>query len=148
MKIKQLTEHSNLFSRFREYFLVNDLSLLIVEDTEEGLIVHESSKNKIICNQSGHSYPFDHFLLNSLSSPPKNKRITRNGKVPYLLSGCVAILSYEPCIMCAMALLHSRIDAVVYFERNEMAGALGSNCFLHSMDSLNHHFPVYIVKDK
>ena len=151
LKLKQLTEHSNLFSIFQTYFTDNKLNLLIVEATEftgsiDELIIHETSTNNIICIEPGHNYPFDHFVLSSLNAPQKNKRITRNGKVPYLLSGCIAILSHEPCVMCAMALLHSRIDAVIFFERNEVAGALGSNCFLHSMNSLNHHFPVYTLE--
>lgn len=152
--MKQLTDNSKLFSNYQSHFLGNKLSLLIFEATDEQitessshlqeLIIYESSTTEIVCNEPGHSYPFDHFVLKSLSGPQKNKRVARNGKVPYLLSGCIAILAREPCVMCAMALLHSRIDAVVYMERNEVSGALGSNCFLHSIDSLNHHFPVYI----
>ena len=152
LKLKQLTEHSVLFSAFQPHFLNDTLSLLIIEaaeaipDTLDELIIYESTENKIICNEPGHSYPFDHFVLGSLNGPQKNKRRIRNGKIPYLLSGCIAILSHEPCVMCAMTLLHSRIDAVVYLERNSVSGALGSNCYLHSIDSLNHHFPVYTIE--
>lgn len=145
--------NSKLFSNFSSHFAENKLSLLIVEATEENntessleSIIYESSTTEIVCNERGHSYPFDHFVLKSLNGPQKNKRVTSSGKVPYLLSGCIAILSHEPCVMCAMALLHSRIEAVVYFARNKVSGALGSNCFLHSIDSLNHHFPVYTVE--
>lgn len=160
LKMKQLVENSKLFSIFRSHFIDNKLSILIVESvstltltdnitSEElhELIIYESSTTEIVCNDDrGHSYPFDHFVLKSLNGFQPDKRITRNNKIPYLLSGCTAILSHEPCVMCAMALLHSRIDAVVYLERNEVSGALGSNCFLHSIDSLNHHFPVFTIK--
>lgn len=142
---------------FKSYFLDNNLTLLIVESSEinteymEEFIIYESKisiLDKIICNQVGTSYPFDHYILKTLRCQPKSQRIPRNQKIPYLLSGCLAILSMEPCVMCSMALLHSRIDCVIYFERNEISGALGSKCFLHAENSLNHHFPVYKIENE
>ena len=141
--------------QFEPVFLENEKSLLIAEsvltnnDYEyiKTLIVYESGPASILCDHSEQSYPFDHVIINALTSTAcmKNKRITRNGKIPYLLSGCIAILSHEPCTMCSMALLHSRIDAVIFYNSNKCSGALGSNCHLHSMDSLNHRFPVYKI---
>ena len=37
----------------------------------------------------------------------------------YICSGMEAFLSHQPCIMCGMALLHSRIARVFFFDRNE-----------------------------
>ena len=111
---------------------------------DETLIIHESESSQVGCNElTNLNYPFDHVVINSLISESKNKRLKRNGKVPYLLSGCLAILSHEPCTMCSMALLHSRIDAVIYINSNKVSGSLGSKCFLNSMSALNHRFPVY-----
>lgn len=154
--MKQLLEHEDLFKQFKEYFTKNNLSAIIIEtfrandklEFNEEKIIYESPSEKIMCDEPSNNYPFDHFVLNCLSGPLKNKRITRSEKVPYLLSGCVAILSNEPCTMCSMALLHSRIGAVIYFRPNHVAGALGSKCYLHSMISLNHHFPVYNVQSE
>lgn len=119
----------------------------IDSEVVEDHIIYENSCTEIRCNTPERSYPFDHYVLQSLSSAAKNRRIPRNDKIPYLLSGCVAILSHEPCTMCSMALLHSRIDSIIYFNRCDTSGALGSLCFLHSMDSLNHRFPVYRVEN-
>jgi len=58
----------------------------------------------------------------------------------YLCTGCVLVATEEPCIMCAMALLHSRVRAVVYVDASPSDGALGSRCRLHCHRSLNHHF--------
>lgn len=153
LKFKQLSDHSLVFQQFESYFIKKNLNLLIVESAYpkdnlilfEELIIHESDSANSCFNNTDTSYPFDHYVLNALSGSMKNKRITRNNKAPYLLSGCIAILSYEPCIMCSMALLHSRIDAVVFYNYSKDSGALGSKCFLHSMESLNHHFPVYLL---
>ena len=42
-----------------------------------------------------------------------------------------------------MALVHSRIDAVVYLMESSETGALGSLCNLHLNKNLNHNFPVF-----
>jgi tRNA(Arg) A34 adenosine deaminase TadA len=150
--LKQLLDHTNVFKQYNKYFTSKCLTGMIIEtekylEYDEKKIIYESISKNIMCDEPHNSYPFDHFVLNCLSGHQINKRITRNGKVPYLLSGCIAILLHEPCTMCAMALLHSRIDAVIYFNRNICAGALGSKCFLNYTNSLNHHFPVYLVDD-
>lgn len=143
-----------MFRHFESHFLKNNLSLLIIEsiileggdqESMEEFIIYESKSTNMACSQPKLSYPFDHCVLSALSGCTKNKRISRNNRIPYLLSGCIAILSHEPCTMCSMALLHSRIDAVIFYNYNNDSGALGSNCFLHSMESLNHHFPVYTL---
>lgn len=145
--------HTNLFKQYNDYFIKNQLTAIIIEadqslEFDEKKIIYESIFENIICDEPRNSYPFEHFVLNCLSGRKKNMRIIRDGKVPYLLSGCVAILLHEPCAMCSMALLHSRIDAVIYFRRNNFAGALGSKCYLHSLNSLNHRFPVYLVNNE
>lgn len=61
----------------------------------------------------------------------------------YLCAGCTAVLTVEPCAMCAMALLHSRIGRVVYAVADPVAGALGSQYRLHTHRQLNHRFDVH-----
>lgn len=61
----------------------------------------------------------------------------------YLCSGCTAVLTVEPCAMCAMALLHSRIGRVVYAAADPGSGALGSRYRLHTHRQLNHRFEVH-----
>lgn len=48
----------------------------------------------------------------------------------------------EPCAMCAMALVHSRVRRVVYSVRDPSGGALGGRLRLHRYRSLNHHYQV------
>lgn len=63
-------------------------------------------------------------------------------RVQYLCTGYEAYLVGEPCVMCAMALLHSRILRVFYGCALP-GGALGSQYSLHTIKSLNHHFEVF-----
>jgi len=42
----------------------------------------------------------------------------------YRLSGCTVYSTVEPCLMCAGALLHARVDKVVYGAAEPRAGAV------------------------
>jgi tRNA-specific adenosine deaminase 3 len=63
---------------------------------------------------------------------------------PYLCTGFDAYVVAEPCLMCAMALVHSRARRVVFCAPDAARGALGgSGRRLHAERSLNHHYVVY-----
>lgn len=63
-------------------------------------------------------------------------------KGPYLSTGYDIYLTREPCLMCAMALTHSRVRTV-FFGEAHARGALKTMTKLHTMKALNHHFGVY-----
>ena len=60
----------------------------------------------------------------------------------HLCTGCDAFITLEPCAMCAMALVHSRIHRVFYAIPSADQGALGSRFLVHTQPSINHHFQV------
>jgi len=63
---------------------------------------------------------------------------------PYLCTGYDCYVVQEPCAMCAMALVHSRVRRVVFCQPDKQHGFLGGcGVRLHSKRSLNHHFQVY-----
>ncbi|KAL8115892.1 hypothetical protein AgCh_022402 [Apium graveolens] len=64
---------------------------------------------------------------------------------PYLCTGYDIYLVWEPCIMCAMALVHQRIKRIFYAFPNPYAGALESLHRLQGEKSLNHHYAVFRV---
>ena len=57
----------------------------------------------------------------------------------YRLPGCVLYVTLEPCAMCAMAMLHARLDRVVYATSDPKTGAAGSVLNLFEDLRLNHH---------
>jgi tRNA(Arg) A34 adenosine deaminase TadA len=63
----------------------------------------------------------------------------------YLCSGHDLFLTHEPCIMCAMGVLHSRFKRVFYALPQPSCGALGSAYQLHLNKHVNHHFQVFRV---
>jgi tRNA-specific adenosine deaminase 3 len=61
----------------------------------------------------------------------------------YLCSGFNLFITKEPCIMCSMALVHSRIGKVFYGTEDKDSGGLGGLEALHTLPALNHHFGVF-----
>jgi tRNA(adenine34) deaminase len=60
----------------------------------------------------------------------------------YRLAGCTLYVTLEPCAMCAGAILHARIERVVYGATDPKTGACGSVTDLFSQKRLNHHTTV------
>ncbi|MFG3495928.1 tRNA adenosine(34) deaminase TadA [Streptomyces sp. NPDC047928] len=54
------------------------------------------------------------------------------------LSGCTLVVTLEPCVMCAGALVQSRVDRLVFGALDEKAGAVGSLWDLVRDRRLNH----------
>ncbi|MFG2333610.1 tRNA adenosine(34) deaminase TadA [Streptomyces sp. NPDC048604] len=54
------------------------------------------------------------------------------------LTGCTLVVTLEPCVMCAGALVQARVDRVVYGAVDEKAGAAGSLWDLVRDRRLNH----------
>jgi tRNA(adenine34) deaminase len=63
---------------------------------------------------------------------------TRN----YRLSGCTLYVTLEPCAMCAAALVHARIERVVFACNDPKAGAAGSLYNIPQDDRLNHRIEI------
>jgi tRNA(adenine34) deaminase len=60
----------------------------------------------------------------------------------YRLTGCTLVCTLEPCAMCAGAILHARIERLLYAARDPKAGACGSVLSVMNHPSLNHRVEV------
>ncbi|MFV0129037.1 tRNA adenosine(34) deaminase TadA [Streptomyces sp. HMX112] len=54
------------------------------------------------------------------------------------LTGCTLVVTLEPCVMCAGALVQSRVDRLVFGALDEKAGGVGSLWDLVRDRRLNH----------
>ncbi|XP_068683198.1 probable inactive tRNA-specific adenosine deaminase-like protein 3 isoform X1 [Montipora foliosa] len=104
------------------------------------------------CNSSdSRTLPHDEdsFSSNKACNLPSGTEKKCNSQ-PYLCTGYDLYVTREPCVMCAMALLHSRIRRVFYGCSDNVMGALGSRYKIHTQTGLNHHFEVFcdILEDE
>jgi tRNA(adenine34) deaminase len=60
----------------------------------------------------------------------------------YRLNGCSLYVTLEPCAMCAGAMIHARIDRLVYAAPDPKAGAAGSVLAVLNHPRLNHQMLV------
>ncbi|XP_007253305.3 probable inactive tRNA-specific adenosine deaminase-like protein 3 [Astyanax mexicanus] len=82
-----------------------------------------------------------HMDVSALESHSTSDKAKENGQ-SYICTGYDLYVTREPCVMCAMALVHSRINRVFYGAATA-DGALGSRYKIHCQKDLNHHFEVY-----
>lgn len=97
--------------------------------------------------QGGGAYNYDKYPACQFSSQesPRNscKDVdTKESSRPYICTGYDLYVTREPCVMCAMALVHSRISRVFYGTASA-DGALGSKYKIHCEKDLNHRFEVF-----
>ncbi|MCC2595461.1 tRNA adenosine(34) deaminase TadA [Pusillimonas sp. MFBS29] len=60
----------------------------------------------------------------------------------YRLPGARLYVTLEPCIMCIGAMLHARLDRIVYGAADPKTGACGSVLAAHEISRLNHQTTV------
>ena len=56
----------------------------------------------------------------------------------YRLAGCALYVTLEPCAMCAGAMIHARLDRLVFAAADPKAGACGSVLAVLNHPQLNH----------
>lgn len=96
--------------------------------------VFVSPEGKLFYGQ--HESNLCHAIMNSCEKVGKDSE--------YLATGYTVISLAEPCLMCSMAILHSRVSIVVFGKKSEFGG-LGSICSLHTEKNLNHKFRVFTL---
>ena len=60
----------------------------------------------------------------------------------YRLPGCTLYVTLEPCTMCAGAMIHARLDRLVFAAADPKAGAAGSVLAVVNHPQLNHQMLV------
>jgi tRNA(adenine34) deaminase len=61
----------------------------------------------------------------------------------YRLAGSTLYVTLEPCIMCAAAIVHARVQRVVFGAWDPKAGAAGSIIDVFTLPQLNHRVDVF-----
>ncbi|CAF0831851.1 unnamed protein product [Rotaria sordida] len=145
---KDLTEQDEIILDLLQKIQEND------KESHYAIIVDNEKQIPLVGSRDyRHEHPLQHSTMVAIDLLAANpiysrenllkKFIEKKDKKAYLLNGCSIYLTHEPCIMCAMALLHSRISTVYYLNKNSHIGALGSRYKLHTLKKTNHRFTVY-----
>lgn len=83
--------------------------------------------------------------LSSLSLDSSLYNTPRNG-THYLLTGLTVFMTHEPCIMCSMALLHSRVKEIIYVipmdRTGGCGGSSGKGTCIPRLKGVNHRFAI------
>lgn len=69
-------------------------------------------------------------------------RSAAHGESNYRLPGTTLYVTLEPCTMCAGAMLHARVDRVVFGATDPKTGAAGSVLNVFSEKQINHQTQV------
>ncbi|RDB17880.1 SET domain-containing protein 7 [Hypsizygus marmoreus] len=77
----------------------------------------------------------------SISLTPSEAGESRNG-TNYLLTSRTVFTTHEPCIMCSMALIHSRVKEVFYLYPMPRTGGCGGIACLPTLKGVNHRFGI------
>ncbi|XP_016375684.1 probable inactive tRNA-specific adenosine deaminase-like protein 3 [Sinocyclocheilus rhinocerous] len=98
----------------------------------------------VACGQGGGAYNYGKYPACRFSSSEsfRNACYAKETGQPYICTGYDLYVTREPCVMCAMALVHSRINRVFYGAPSA-DGALGTKYKIHCQKDLNHHFEVF-----
>jgi tRNA(Arg) A34 adenosine deaminase TadA len=100
-------------------------------------------------------HPLGHAVMHMLAAVARGQR-ERKQAASYYCTGLEVFLAHEPCMMCAMALLHSRVKRVCFVRRGHSTGgggchgsegALESEHQLHLHPNVNHRFDVFAVEE-
>ena len=59
------------------------------------------------------------------------------------LYGATLVVTLEPCVMCASAIVHARVSRLVFGAWDPKAGAAGSTTNVFTLPSMNHRVDVF-----
>ncbi|KAF8908943.1 hypothetical protein CPB84DRAFT_1843297 [Gymnopilus junonius] len=85
-------------------------------------------------------------IKSSLILDSSSDEVARNG-THYLLTNRSFFITHEPCIMCSMALLHSRVKDIFFLYPMSQTGGCGGCACLPALKGVNHRFGILQWKD-
>jgi tRNA-specific adenosine deaminase 3 len=122
-----------------------NLAIIVHPETKEIMALGYDNRDK---------HPLQHAVMNAIQKVAlkeiqdrdlkiKKKRVLDEPNYGYLCTGLDVFMYQEPCVMCSMALVHSRINRLFFLFKNSNNGGICSKYNLSMHKNLNHHFKSY-----
>jgi tRNA(adenine34) deaminase len=116
---------------------------LAMEQARAGEAQGETPVGAVIAGRDGTILAEAHNACIALNDPTAHAEILALRRAAARIGNCrlggtVLIVSLEPCLMCAGALVHARVDGVVYGAADPLAGAVGSRLEAFALPFHNH----------
>ncbi|CAK9435687.1 uncharacterized protein LODBEIA_P04140 [Lodderomyces beijingensis] len=105
-----------------------------------------------IAVNDGDQRPTKHSVMRAIEKIAQNELSQRNENSNshnpnrergYLCTKMIVYTTHEPCVMCSMALVHSRIERCTYLKEVPHGGGMESSYYLGDRDGLNWRFPIW-----
>jgi len=116
---------------------------LALEYAHAGAAQEETPVGAVLVDRDGTILAGAHNACLALNDPTAHAEILALRRAAerlgnYRLGGTVLIVSLEPCLMCAGALVQARVDGVVYGAADPLAGAVSSCLEAFALPFHNH----------
>lgn len=132
---KLYTEIINKASKFIEGDVTQSLDYTVIIDSDSGAVLLK------VKNEQREGYPLDHTIIQAINDYSMKYLLVE--KERYLLTNLTLITHIEPCMMCSMALVHSRIKRLIYVDANmNHLGALNQDLNINKL-GVNHRYEVF-----
>lgn len=120
---------------------------LALKEAEKAYVEEEVPIGAVLVSSAGEIIASDHNKTRQQNDPTAHAEILVLRKAArllnnYRLPGTTLLVTIEPCLMCAGAMIQVRLDKVIYGAADPKAGALGSLYEVSQDRRLNHRFEV------
>ena len=120
---------------------------LALKEAEKAYVEEEVPIGAVLVSSAGEIIASDHNKTRQQNDPTAHAEILVLRKAArllnnYRLPGTTLLVTIEPCLMCAGAMIQVRLDKVIYGAADPKAGALGSLYEVSQDRRLNHCFEV------
>jgi len=109
------------------------------------ILLKSSLEVALVCEAGPAS--IDHPVMEAARRLPVEIELgKRKSEGQYFMKDLIAIVSVEPCYMCSMALIHSRISKLLFNNWNKSDGGIESKGIqINAMRNLNHSFQAFKI---